>query len=138
MSKELIEYLKLFHGAFNTIIMLLIVYQGALGLKIRKSPDPPLNIIKRHRKIGPVAVVLGITGFFAGMNIAFLDHGRIFKYPLHFMCGLMIAMLLITTYIISKKIKGPETYWRNRHFAVGILIVLVYALQVLLGLGIVL
>ena len=138
MSKELIEYLKLFHGAYNSVIMLLIVYQGTLGLKIRKSPNLPVHIIRRHRKIGPVAVVLGITGFFAGMNIVFLDHGRIFKYPLHFMCGLMIVTLLITTYIISKKIRGPEKYWRNRHFAVGIVIVLLYVVQILLGLGVLL
>ena len=114
MSKELIEYLKLFHGAYNTVMMLLIVYQGTLGLRIRKSVNLPVHIIRRHRKIGPVAVLMGITGFIAGMTIVFLDHGRIFKYPLHFVSGLTIVALLITTYIISTKIKGPEQYWRNR------------------------
>jgi len=138
MSKELIEYLKLFHGAYNTVIMLLIVYQGSLGLRIRKSVNLPVYIIRRHRKIGPIAVLLGMTGFIAGMTIVFLDHGRIFKYTLHFVCGLMIVTLLITTFIISRKIKGPEQYWRNRHYAIGILIVLLYIVQVLLGLGVLL
>jgi cytochrome bd-type quinol oxidase subunit 2 len=138
MSKELIEYLKLFHGAFNTAVLLLVVYQGALGLRIRTSSGLPLNTIRRHRKTGPVAVVLGTAGFIAGMTIAFLDNGRIFKYPLHFVCGLLIVTLLTTTYFISKKIKGPDKYWRNRHYAIGVLIVLLYSIQFVLGLGILL
>jgi hypothetical protein len=135
MSKELTEYLKLFHGAYNTVIFLLILYQGTLGLRIRKSAAPPVSVIRRHRKIGPAAVVLGTAGFLAGMTLAFLDHGRVFKYPLHFLCGLIIVTLLITTFVISKKIRGPEPLWRNRHYTVGICIVLLYALQVFLGLG---
>jgi cytochrome bd-type quinol oxidase subunit 2 len=138
MSKELIEYLKLFHGAFNTAVLMLIVYQGMLGLRIRTSAALPFNTIRKHRKTGPVAVVLGTAGFTAGMTIAFLDHGRIFKYPLHFMCGLLVVTLLITTYFISKKIKGPDKYWRNRHYAIGIVIVLLYIVQFVLGLGILL
>ena len=135
MSRELIEYLKLFHGAYNTIIFLLIVYQGTLGLRIRKSAERPIPLIARHRKIGPAAVVLGGAGFIAGMSLAFIDHGRVLKYPLHFFCGLAIVALLITTFLISKKIRGPESLWRNRHYAVGIIIVLLYSVQVVLGLG---
>ncbi len=138
MSKEIIEYLKLFHGAYNTIVMLLIVYQGILGLRIRKAGNKPVHTIRRHRKIGPVAAVLGISGFIAGMTVIFLDSGRIVKYPLHFITGLLIASLLVTTYLISKKIKGPDKYWRNRHYAVGVLIIFLYFVQTFLGLGVLL
>jgi cytochrome bd-type quinol oxidase subunit 2 len=138
MSREIIEYLKLFHGAYNTVIMAVIVYQGTLGLRIRRSESLPSHIIKRHRKNGPFIVVLGITGFIAGMTIAFLDHGRILKYPLHFINGLIIVSLLLTTYFISRRIKGPEKFWRNRHYAVGIVIVLLYFVQLFLGLGVLL
>ena len=137
MSKEIIEYMKLFHGTYNMTMMLLIMYQGMLGLKIRKSETPPFHIIKRHRKIGPVAVVLGSTGFFAGLVITFLDVGHIFKYPLHFINGLMLISALTTTYLISNKIKGPDKLWRNRHFNLGILIIVLYIVQVLLGISMV-
>ena len=133
MSKEIIEYMKLFHGTYNMTIMLLIMYQGILGLKIRKSESPPVQIIKRHRKIGPFAVVLGSAGFFAGLFIIYLDVGHIFKYPLHFINGLLLVSALTTTYLISKKIKGSEKLWRNRHFILGILIMVLYVVQVLLG-----
>jgi cytochrome b561 len=136
MSREIIGYLKLFHGTYNTIIMILIVYQGMLGMKIRKSKATPVNIIKRHRKIGPIAVMLGIAGFFAGLTITFLDFGRIFKFPLHFITGLIIVFALIMTYFISEKIKGPDKLWRNRHYAFGILIIVLYVLQVILGISI--
>ncbi len=138
MSKELIANLRLVHGAFNTVVILLFVYQGILGLKIRRSEKKPFHIIRRHRKTGPVLAVLGITGFIAGMTIAFLEWGHILKYPLHFITGLTIVSLIITIFIISRKIKGPDPYWRNRHFALGILIIFLYLVQAFLGLGILL
>jgi hypothetical protein len=36
-APEFIEYLKLGHGLFNTLMMLLFVIQGWLGLKIRRK-----------------------------------------------------------------------------------------------------
>lgn len=138
MSKELISYLKLLHGGYNTVVILLFVYQGVLGLRIRKSEEKPVHIIRRHRKAGPVLAILGILGFIAGMTVVFLDKGRILKYPFHFITGLTIASLIITTFIISRKIKGPEPYWRNRHYALGIAIISFYFFQAFLGLGILL
>ena len=137
MSKEIIEYMKLFHGSYNSFMMLVIVYQGMLGMKIRKSETPPIEIIKRHRKIGPVAVVLGSGGFFAGLFITFLDVGHIFKYPLHFINGFLLVSALASTYLISRKIKGPDKLWRNRHYLLGILILVLYFVQVLLGISMV-
>jgi hypothetical protein len=138
MSKELILYLKLLHGGFNSLVILLFVYQGILGLRIRRSAKKPVHIIRRHRKTGPIIAVLGALGFIAGMTVVFIDTGRILKYPSHFILGGTIVSLIFTTYIISKKIKGPEPYWRNRHFAIGILIICLYFVQALLGLGVLL
>jgi len=138
MSKELISYLKLLHGGYNTVVILLFVYQGILGLRIRKLEKKPVHIINRHRKTGSVLTIMGILGFIAGMTVVFLDKGRILKYPLHFITGLTITSLIITTFIISRKIKGPELYWRNRHYALGILTISFYFVQAFLGLGILL
>ncbi len=138
MSKELISYLKLFHAAYNTAVILLFMYQGILGFRIRKSNKKPLHLIKKHRKVGPVAAILGIAGFIAGMTIAVLADGHIFEYPLHFITGLVIVSLIITTYIISGKIRATGTYWRNRHYILGIMILSLYLIQLVLGLGILL
>ena len=138
MSNEVIAYLRLMHGTFNTFVFLLFVYQGILGLRIRRLSPKPAAVIRRHRKVGPVAALLGISGFFAGMTIAYLDTGRVFKYPLHFLNGLAIICLIAVTYSISRKIRGAEPKWRNRHFAVGLVIICLYCIQVFLGLGILL
>jgi len=138
MSKEIIAYLKLLHGAYNTLMILLFIYQGSLGLRIRRSDTKPFHLISKHRKIGPVAAVLGVSGFIIGMALVYLDSGRFFKYPLHFINGLTIVSLIITTYFISRKIRGAETYWRNRHYVLGILIICLYSVQAFLGLGILL
>jgi len=138
MNRELIIYLKLFHGAFNSLVILLFIYQGILGLRIRRAENKPVHLIRRHRKTGPVIAVLGASGFVAGIVVVFLDTGRILKYPPHFILGLIIVLLIASTYIISKKIKGPDPYWRNRHYALGILIICLYFVQAFLGLGVLL
>ncbi|RJR17620.1 MAG: DUF4079 family protein [Nitrospiraceae bacterium] len=138
MSRELITYLKLFHGAFNSLVILLFFYQGILGVRIRKAKNKPVHIIRRHRKTGPVIAVLGTLGFLAGIVVIFLDTGRILKYPPHFLLGLIIVLLIATTFTISRKIKGPDPYWRNRHYALGVLIILLYFVQAFLGLGVLL
>lgn len=138
MSKELISYLRLLHGAYNLVVISLFVYQGILGFRIRNSEEKPIHIIRRHRKTGPVIAILGILGFIAGITVVSLDAGRILKYPFHLIIGLTIVFSIITTFILSRKIKGPETYWRNRHYALGIFIICLYSVQAFLGLGILL
>jgi hypothetical protein len=140
LSRDFIPYLRIVHGSFNTIVMFLFLYQGWLGLTIRRQRksggSPTFKIIKRHRRSGPIFVFLGIIGFFAGLTLAYLDHGRVFKYPLHFMMGSLIALSLVTTFIISKQIRSKEPPWRTPHFTLGLFVISFYTIQIFLGLGI--
>lgn len=141
VDKQVLEYLKLGHGAFNAMVFFFILYQGLLGYRIRKARLAQMNaadIRKRHRRNGPVLVVLGIAGFFAGLFLVYVDHGHILKYPLHFMNGAAIAVSLAGLLLISGKIKGSESKWRRAHFTLGTVTVFLYLSQLLLGLGIVL
>ncbi|MCX7794289.1 MAG: DUF4079 domain-containing protein [Thermodesulfovibrionales bacterium] len=140
-SKETIAYLKLLHGLYNSIVIVQFIYQGILGLKIRrerKSSNFPEIIIKRHRILGPILTVESIMGFFAGITLVFVDYGFIFKYPLHFITGLFIILSVITTFFISRKIKADASLWRELHFRLGILILFLYVIQAFFGLGILL
>jgi hypothetical protein len=140
IDKQIIAYLKPIHGAFNTLVMLLLIYQGWLGLRIRNirraGRPPDFKTIKRHRKNGPLFTILGCLGFIAGIIIVYLDEGGIFEYPLHFIMGSVITFSLITTYLISKRISGVESRLRTPHFILGIGILVLYLVQVFLGLGI--
>jgi len=139
IDKEIIPYLRLAHGSYNMLIMLLFVYQGILGLKIKRQRlkgQQEFNVIKRHRRLGPILVLLGLSGFFAGVFLVAGDHGHVFHYPLHFITGSVIILFIITTFFISRKIKGIDSPWRVIHFRLGIFILCLYIMQVFLGLGI--
>jgi hypothetical protein len=139
IDKQILEYLKLGHGTFNTMVCSLLIYQGLLGYRIRKARLAggfAGRSQKRHRKNGPVLVVLGIAGFFAGMLLVFLEYGHILKYPLHFINGAAIATALIGLLLLSKRIKGAAAPWRRAHFTLGIVTLLLYFSQLLLGLDI--
>jgi len=138
--REWIDWLRILHGAYNTIIALAFLYQGWLGLKIRherkagKARD--FSVVKRHRAIGPSLVVLGLLGYCAGIILILIDKGRLFAYPVHNLAGSLIAILLVATYFVSRKIKGPESPWRTPHYIIGACILCAYLLQVFLGLDI--
>lgn len=141
ISREIIPYLKLIHASFNTTVLLFFIYQGLSGLKIRKKRKvgaPDFNIIKRHRKLGPVLAVMGGAGFFAGLTITYIDIGRLLIYMPHLINGIVIISLITATFLISRNIRASEPQWRTAHLIIGILIVSLYFIQVFLGLGILL
>ena len=139
IDKQTIAYLKLLHGAYNTVIMLLFMYQGLLGLKIRRQRvrgGQNFSIVKRHRKLGPVLALMGVAGFIAGMIVIYLDKGRIMEYPLHFLTGMSIALSITAAFLISRNIKGADSPWRTPHLIIGIIILCLYLVQITLGIGI--
>lgn len=142
MDNKTIYNLKLAHASFNFMLFLLFCFQAWLGRKIRteRLAGKPisLNIVKRHRKQGPVFAILGILGFMAGMTLIYLDKGRLLQYPLHFIVGSLIALLLFITFMISRKISSSAPEWRTPHFIIGISLIFLYLIQALLGLSILL
>lgn len=141
VSGQIIAYLKLLHAVYNFTMMVLFIRQGRLGLQIRKgrlAGSPPFQLIKRHRRNGPVLAFMGICGFLSGVIIVGLDSGELLKYYYHFLVGLSIASLIITTFVVSKRIKGPAPYWRNIHLAIGLLVICFYVVQLFMGLNVLL
>ncbi|KAF0144305.1 MAG: hypothetical protein FD156_1990 [Nitrospirae bacterium] len=139
IDKELIANLRLVHGSYNAMMMFLFIYQGWLGLKIRRgrtSGNPQFATMKRHRKSGPVFAIMGVTGFLAGATLIYLDYGRLLKYPPHFITGLAVVFSITTAFLISRKIKGTDSAWRTPHFRRGLLVLCLYLIQVFLGIGI--
>jgi len=142
ISAHLLSKLRLFHGTYNTTVMLLFFYHGWLGIAIRrkrKAKAPlPFPIIKRHRKGGPVLTLLGVFGFFIGLTLVLLDTRNILQFPPHLFTGLTLVILLLVTYFLSHKIKGPDSPYRTPHFTIGIIILCLYLIEVFLGLGVLL
>jgi Protein of unknown function (DUF4079) len=136
----MIEYLRTAHGLFNAIVAVLFFYQGWLGLAIRRArrsqASIPIAAVRRHRKTGPVLASLGGLGFLFGLILAAIDTGSILFYPLHLFIGLTIVLFLIGTFLISRRIKRPDSPYRTPHFILGVCILLLYVFQSFLGIGI--
>ncbi len=136
------EFLKLLHGSYNLVMMVLFIRQGIDGIRIRQERTagraPLFEAIKRHRRAGPVLALLGSLGFIAGVCVTFIDHGHLLHYPRHLITGAVLILLLGATYLISRKIKGPAQPWRLAHFITGIAILVLYLVQLYLGLDILL
>lgn len=130
------------HGIYNASMMLFFLYQGWLGFSIRRArktgASPPFPVIKRHRKMGPVLAILGGLGFLTGLTLVLLDTGNVLEFQPHLFMGLIIVVLLIATYRISRDIKGPDSPYRTPHFILGVFILCFYFLNVIAGIGVLL
>ncbi len=142
IPREWLDVLRIVHGSYNTLVALAFVYQGWLGLKIRRERKAggarDFDTVRRHRNRGPILVLLGILGYVAGAVLIYADKGHFFEYPLHHIVGLGIVILLAATFFIARNIKGPESPWRNRHVIVSIGILCFYLVQLFIGLNILL
>jgi hypothetical protein len=140
IDRYLLSQLRLVHGAFNVCVMVSLFYHGWQGLLIRRARTAkaplPFPVIRRHRKMGPFLTAAGILGFSAGIALVLADSGRVLEYPPHLFFGILIAILLITTFSISRKIKGQESPLRTPHALIGIAILCLYVVEVFLGLGV--
>ena len=134
-----IDIAKLVHGSFNSLMALAFFYQGWMGLKIRRGrhrDELPAKVMKRHRRLGPVLVALGIFGYCAGLILVLIDKGRLFAYPLHLVVGSAIVPFLLGQYAVSRKIKGRDSPLRTPHLAIGVGIIVLYVVQIVVGIGV--
>jgi hypothetical protein len=142
IDRQLLSSFRLVHAGYNSLVMLLFFYHGWLGMKIRrarKAKGPlPFPLIKRHRKGGPVLAAMGIFGFCIGFTLVMLDSGRALEFPSHFLVGCTIVLCLIATFVLSRRIKGPDSPYRTPHFFLGVAILCLYLVEVFLGLGVLL
>jgi hypothetical protein len=140
IEHSIVSSLRYAHGFYNTLVILLFLHQGSLGLSIRrerrKGSPTAVRSIKRHRRFGPVFACVGITGFLFGLIVVYLDEGHLFEHQLHFIVGLTIGCLITATFLISKRIRAQSEEWRDLHFIFGILIICLYFVQAFLGIGI--
>ncbi|UCG77896.1 MAG: DUF4079 domain-containing protein [Nitrospirota bacterium] len=141
IDKKIMDLLPYAHGSYNLLILLMFFIQGYFGLKIRKTRlsggSAPLNIVKRHRRLGPILAVLGVGGFFAGIILVYIDFKNILEFPIHLLFGVVLSVFIVNLFIVSRMIKGPEAHWRDLHYRIGISVLLIYLVQATLGLSII-
>ncbi len=139
IDRQLLAYLRLVHATYNTLVIALFFYHARLGIAIRRARRAhaplPFQSIRRHRKGGPVLAGLGVLGFFIGFTLVMLDTGNVFEYAAHFLVGLTIALSIIATVFVSRRIQGPDSPSRTPHLILGIAILCFYLSEAFLGIG---
>ncbi|MFZ5798987.1 MAG: DUF4079 family protein [Desulfobulbus sp.] len=142
LVSQMLPWLALGHGIYNGVVMLLFGYQGWLGHLIRRQrragASPPMTAVRRHRRNGPILVVLGAAGFLAGLLLVLLDKGEIIAFPLHFGLGLAIVFAQLGAYAVSRTIRARAEAGRGLHRLLGIAILCLYPIQALVGLALLL
>jgi len=136
-----IDLAKIAHSAFNSLLALAFAYQARVGLSIRrgrKSGQPRPAVVGRHRKLGILLVLMSVVGYGFGLTLVIIDKGHVLEYPLHFTVGSLIVLAVLGQFAVSKKIKGRDSSFRTPHLILGVGILCLYALQILLGVGVLL
>jgi hypothetical protein len=140
MDRTLMPYLRYAHGIYNMLVILLFLYQGRLGAKIRRERkqdrQPSFDIVRRHRRLGPILSIIGFFGFISGLILVFIDVGILFVFRPHFIFGTVISIFIAIIYSSSWMIKSRESAWRTPHFIAGIILTCLYVVQLYLGLKI--
>lgn len=119
---QLLSNLRPVQAFCNTSIMLLFFYHGRDAgdegrCTRRAQASLPFPVIKRHRKIEPILVMPGMPGYCIGLTLFLPGTGNVLEYPSHFITGSFFGIFLITTFVISRKIKGQASPVRTPHFS---------------------
>ena len=138
MDEQMIKNFRIGHAMFNSIVFLLFIYQAYLGLSIRRSKlagNIDVNKIQKHKRNGPIWVVLAILGYLAGLTLVTIDQGRPFTFPVHLIIGSLLIILIVATFIISRRMTSDQKL-RDAHRKIGIGIISLYLIQAIIGVGV--
>jgi hypothetical protein len=142
VSDRVVSALQLAHVFFNSALFCAVAYQGRLGWRIRRRRVAGVlqdfSVVKRHRALGPILATLLPFGYLAGLITAYLHKGLWVRYPGHLVGGTVLLAVVFSAFLVSKRIRGAQSPWRTPHFALGLLLLCAFLVQIYLGLNVLL
>lgn len=140
VSDRVVSTLQVAHALFNSALFFALAYQGLLGWRIRRRRVAGVlqdfSVVKRHRALGPILATLLPFGYLAGLVTVYLQKGLWVRYPAHLAGGTVLLVVVCSAFLVSKKIRGPQSPWRTPHFELGLLSLCTFLVQIFLGLNI--
>jgi hypothetical protein len=131
------------HPITQALTACLALYVLRLGLSrfasrhLGKRTVFPWN---RHVLLGKVVVVLWALGALGGLSMTYLTYGKIFTESLHFRIGMLILPVLLITWLTGTRMdrhRDQSNTLPVLHLLNNVLLLLLAAIQVVTGLGIV-
>jgi hypothetical protein len=140
VSDGVVSTLQIAHVFFNSALFFAFSFQGLLGWRIRNKRVAGVlqdfSVVKRHRALGPILASLLPLGYLAGLLTAYLHKGLWVRYPGHLAGGTVLLAVACSVVLVSRRIRGAQSPWRTPHFALGLLLLCVFLVQIFLGLNI--
>jgi len=140
VSDRVVSALQLAHVLANSALFFAFAYQGLLGWRIRRRRIagvlPDFSVVKRHRALGPVLATLLPVGYLAGLITVYLHKGIWVRFPGHLAGGTVLLVVVCSAFLVSRRIRGAQSPWRTPHFALGLLLLCTFLVQIYLGLNI--
>jgi len=139
-SDGMVSALQAAHVFSNGALFLGLAYQGVLGWRIKRRRVAGVlqdfGVVRRHRALGPVLATLLPLGYLAGLITAYLHKGDLLRYPGHLAGGTALLAAVSAAVLVSRRIRGQQSPWREPHFALGLSALGVFLVQIYLGLNI--
>lgn len=140
VSDRVVSALQLAHVLANSSLFFAFAYQGLLGWRIRRRRVagvlPDFSVVKRHRALGPILATLLPIGYLVGLITAYLHKGIWVRFPGHLAVGTALLVVVFSAVLVSRRIRGAQSPWRAPHFALGLLLLCTFLVQIYLGLNI--
>jgi len=140
VSDRVVSALQLAHVLANSALFFAFAYQGLLGWRIRRRRIagvlPDFSVVKRHRALGPVLATLLPIGYLVGLITVYLHKGIWVRFPGHLAGGTVLLVVVCSAFLVSRRIRGAQSPWRTPHFALGLLLLCTFLVQIYLGLNI--
>lgn len=131
------------HPIAQALTALLALYVLRLGLSRFASRHLGKRTVfqwNRHVMLGKVVVAIWALGALGGLSVTYLTYGKIFTESLHFRIGIIILPVLLVTWLSGTRLdrhRDQSNILPVVHLVNNVLLLILAAIQVITGLGIV-
>jgi hypothetical protein len=123
------------HPIFGGLVLLLLVYVGSLGLKLRRAKRDRAAIGRQHDRWATILYWAVLASWLGGVASTALDrHDLSVAASLHFRSGTLLVLLLTGSALTARAMRRGNRELRDWHPWLGVGAMLLAALHAAAGL----
>ena len=123
------------HPIVGGLVLLLLVYVGSLGLKLRRAKRDRAAIGRQHDRWATILYWAVLASWLGGLASTALDRRDLtVAASLHFRSGALLVLLLTGSFLTARAMRRGNTELRDWHPWLGVGAMLLAALHAAAGL----
>jgi hypothetical protein len=126
--------------SLTALLALYVLWMGLSRFASRHLGQSTVFQWKRHVMLGKVVVVVWALGALGGLVMTYMNYGKVFTESLHFRVGMIMLAVLLVTWLTGSRLdrrRDQSNVLPVVHLVNNILLLILAAVQVVTGLGIV-